>query len=91
MLRSAAYSIEQLCRELDRVRMSLPDATMDLPLNESTDLSVRARNVCRNAGATTLRGLCSITESQLLGVRHCGGTTIAEIKQELEKHGLSLR
>ena len=54
------------------------------------ELSVRATNCLETEGITTVRDLVSRTEAELLEVRNFGETTLKEVKQKLNEHGMEL-
>jgi DNA-directed RNA polymerase subunit alpha len=54
------------------------------------ELSVRATNCLESEGITTVRDLVIRNEEELLEVRNFGETTLKEVQQKLEEHGLSL-
>ena len=54
------------------------------------DLSVRAVNCLNNANIHLLWELCTKTESRMLKFRNFGKVSLDEIKEKIEKYGLSL-
>jgi DNA-directed RNA polymerase subunit alpha len=54
-------------------------------------MSVRARKCLDYLNIKTIGELISKTEAELLGVKNFGVTSLTEIKQVLDKVGLSLR
>ncbi|GIW72019.1 MAG: hypothetical protein KatS3mg102_1561 [Planctomycetota bacterium] len=54
-------------------------------------LSVRARNCMERLGIRTIGELVDKSETELLGVKNFGQTSLQEVKQKLAAHGLSLR
>ena len=52
---------------------------------------MRARKALQMLNIRTLGELASRTEAELMGVKNFGATSLAEIKQRLQDHGLSLR
>lgn len=63
-------------------------------LNHSVDeleLSVRSRRCLERLGLRTLGDLASRTEAELMAAKNFGTTSLSEIKEQLEVHGLSLR
>jgi DNA-directed RNA polymerase subunit alpha len=54
------------------------------------ELSVRARNCLQKIGIRTLQDLTQVTEAELLQSKNFGETSLQEIKQLLEAHGLKL-
>ena len=54
------------------------------------DLSVRAMNCLNNANIHLLGELCTKTESRMLKFRNFGKKSLDEIKEKIEKYGLSL-
>ena len=57
---------------------------------EVLDLSVRAMNCLNNANIHLLWELCTKTESRLLKFRNFGKKSLDEIKEKIEKQGLTL-
>lgn len=55
------------------------------------DLSVRSSKCLERAGITTLGELCAKTETDLLGEKNFGRTSLNEIKTKLEERGLKLK
>ncbi len=55
------------------------------------DLSARARKALSLLGIQTVSDLISRTEAELLGIKNFGLTSLSEIKEKLDEHGLSLR
>jgi DNA-directed RNA polymerase subunit alpha len=53
-------------------------------------LSLRANNCLHEEGIQTLRDLVSRTREELLEVRNFGETTLQEIEEKLQEHGLRL-
>ncbi len=54
------------------------------------DLSIRAMNCLNNANIHLLGELCTKTESRMLKFRNFGKKSLDEIKEKIEKYGLSL-
>ena len=54
------------------------------------ELSVRATNCLESEGITTVRDLVSKNEDELLQVRNFGDTTLVEVRERLQQHGLRL-
>lgn len=53
-------------------------------------LSTRAHRVLTSAGIISVSGLLDRTAGDLLNIRGCGATTVAEIRAALARHGLRL-
>ena len=71
---------------------AVPQAEGDLAIPvEQLDFSVRARKAMETLKIRTLGDLAGHTEAELLGCRNFGQTSLVEIRQRLEEHGLSLR
>lgn len=64
-------------------------AAADIPL-DSIEFSVRARKCFERLGIETLGELADKTEPDLLGTKNFGQTSLNEIKQKLNRYGLSL-
>ena len=62
---------------------------LNMSVNE-IELSVRAANCLNNANITTVGELASKTEQEMLKYRNFGKKSLTEIKEKLEKLGLSL-
>jgi hypothetical protein len=56
-----------------------------------TTLKVRTKNVLEAGGVKTIKGLTTLTETELLKFVHMGPVTLEEIKNFLNGLGLSLR
>lgn len=65
-------------------------AAMQIPVS-SLDLSVRSRKCLQRLGITTLGELTQRSESELIATRNFGQTSLSEIKQAMESHGLHFR
>ena len=63
---------------------------MDLPVT-LTGISVRARNVLKKAGITTLGELVQYSREDLRNLRGAGTAFVFEIESMLDEYGLSLR
>jgi len=57
---------------------------------EELNLSVRSRHCMNKIGVKTMGDLVRKTEKELLAVKNFGGTSLAEVKQKLALHGLTL-
>ncbi len=82
------------CREMivDDTTEERTDARsrlLDTPLSEF-ELSVRARNCLKKMNIRTLGELIQLSEVELLAYKNFGETSLAEIKQLLDKKGLRL-
>jgi len=75
-------------------------ATLDLSSDQTAmmrrsvaelELSVRSRKALQRLGITTLGELTQRSEAELMTIKNFGQTSLAEIKRQLEAHGLSLR
>ncbi len=62
---------------------------LDTPLSEY-ELSVRARNCLKKMNIRTLGELVELSEAELLAYKNFGETSLAEIKQLLDRKGLRL-
>ena len=62
---------------------------LNMSVNE-IELSVRAANCLNNANITTVGELALKTEQEMLKYRNFGKKSLKEIKEKLEKLGLSL-
>ena len=54
------------------------------------ELSVRATNCLESEGINSVRDLVSKNEDELLQVRNFGDTTLVEVRERLQQHGLRL-
>ena len=89
-----------LCRELNTQAEGIevgPDPVVEesnpemaVPI-ESLDLSQRSYNCLKREGIHTIGELVSRTEQDLLDIRNFGLKSIDEVKEKLEKMGLSLK
>ena len=64
-------------------------ANAHIPL-DSIEFSVRSRKAFSLVGATTLGDLAGRTETDLLGIKNFGQTSLNEVKQKLRRYGLAL-
>lgn len=55
------------------------------------DLSIRTKNILRNAGIDTLQELTACTKSDLMKFRKFGRTSLEELENLMLKNGLSFR
>lgn len=55
------------------------------------ELSMRSRKALQQLGVTTLGDLAQQTDTELMAIKNFGQTSMDEIKQQLEKFGLSLQ
>lgn len=62
---------------------------MNIPVTDF-ELSVRSRNCLQKMGIMTLGDLCRCTESELLGSKNFGETSLVEIKDMLATKGIQL-
>ena len=62
---------------------------MELPVT-LTGISIRARNVLKKAGITTLGEVVQLSRDELRNIRGAGTAFIFEIENMLEEYGLSL-
>ena len=69
--------------------LPVPDEKYNIPV-EQLDLSVRTMNCLRRAGITTVGGLISKGEKELMGLRNFGQKSKQEIEERLRGLGLSL-
>ena len=69
-----------------------PDAAAygNKPVSE-LELSVRSRKALQRLGVTTVGELAIRSEAELLSIKNFGQTSLIEIKQQLERFGLTLR
>jgi DNA-directed RNA polymerase subunit alpha len=65
-------------------------ANAAIPL-DSIEFSVRSRKAFVLMNATTLGELAQKSESELLGIKNFGQTSLNEVKQKLRRYGLSLK
>ncbi len=74
----------------ERTREGGEVATMlSRPIAE-LELSVRARNCLDGANIRTLADLVSLSETEVMNLKNLGKTSLAEIKNKLTEHGLTL-
>jgi DNA-directed RNA polymerase alpha subunit len=55
------------------------------------ELSVRSRKALQRLGIVALSDLTGRSEAELMSIKNFGQTSLVEIKQELERFGLSLK
>jgi DNA-directed RNA polymerase subunit alpha len=74
----------------DQLKGSAPESVLNKPVSV-LDLSVRSRKALQLLNIQTLGDLATRTEAELMGVKNFGATSLDEIKEKLEKYGLTLR
>ncbi|MGI6362861.1 MAG: DNA-directed RNA polymerase subunit alpha [Bacillota bacterium] len=67
------------------------DKTLEMPIEELTDLSVRSYNCLKRAGINYVHELTQKTENDMVKVRNLGKKSLEEVKRTLAALGLSLR
>jgi len=78
-------------REMVEHETNLADKTiLDRPIRD-LELSVRGRKLCYRLGLQTIEDVTNTTIDQLLNTKGCGISTVCDIKEQLKKHGLTLR
>ena len=70
--------------------IGLGNAILDTPVTDF-ELSVRARKALQLLNIGSIGELASRTEAELMGVKNFGATSLHEIRERLQQHGLSLR
>jgi len=65
------------------------NAVLDIPVTDF-ELSVRSRNCLKQMNINTLGDLLRVTETQLMGYKNFGETSLSEIKAMLTQKGLRL-
>ncbi len=75
---------------LDELKAIVPETTLNKPIS-ALELSVRARKALQLLNISSIGELASRTEAELMGVKNFGATSLHEIRERLQQHGLSLR
>lgn len=75
---------------IDQYKGTQQEGNLGKPVSE-LQLSVRARKAIQLLNIQTLGDLASRTEAELMGVKNFGATSLAEVRERLADHGLSLR
>lgn len=88
-LRDAEASKTMYYDEDQARRIAKRNAVLDIPVTDF-ELSVRARNCLKKMNIRTLGDLVRTTESELLGYKNFGETSLKEIKDMLAAKGLRL-
>ncbi|MFP4054698.1 MAG: DNA-directed RNA polymerase subunit alpha C-terminal domain-containing protein [Phycisphaerae bacterium] len=88
-LKDADASRDMYYDEDQARRIAKRNAVLDIPVTDF-ELSVRARNCLKKMNIRTLGDLVKITESELLGYKNFGETSLKEIKDMLSAKGLRL-
>ncbi len=88
-LRDAEASQNMYYDEDQAKRIAKRNAVLDIPVTDF-ELSVRARNCLKKMNILTLGDLVRTTESELLGYKNFGETSLKEIKEMLSAKGLRL-
>ncbi len=83
-------SVIQEVQETQETESDIDPELTNKPLADF-EMSIRARKCLEQLNIKTIGELISKTEAELLGVKNFGITSLTEIKQVLEKTGLSLR
>jgi DNA-directed RNA polymerase subunit alpha len=65
------------------------EAVYDVPIEE-LELGVHSYNCLKRAGIETIGDLVPKTESELAAIPNLGKTSIEEIRETLQTHGLTL-
>ena len=88
LLYQASVTMREVADTLER--RPLPQLlAIDMELRESK-MSVRGRKICNYARVKTLRELATKTEAELRAIKNCGDYSIAEFRELLSEHGLTL-
>jgi DNA-directed RNA polymerase subunit alpha len=66
------------------------EAIFDAPIEE-LELTVHSYNCLKRVGIETTGDLVSKTESELAAIQNFGKTSINEVRETLQAHGLRLR
>lgn len=88
-LKDAESSKNMFYDEDQARRIAKRNAVLDIPVTDF-ELSVRARNCLKKMNIRTLGDLVNTTESELLGYKNFGETSLKEIKDMLTAKGLRL-
>ena len=64
---------------------------LNKPFESALRLNALSRKACRRIGIVTVGDLITKTPEEILSVRNFGVTSLNVIRDELSKHGLSLR
>lgn len=88
-LRDAQASRHMYYDEDQARRIAKRNAVLDIPVTDF-ELSVRARNCLKKMNILTLGDLVRTSESELLGYKNFGETSLKEIKDMLSAKGLRL-
>ncbi|MBN1943341.1 MAG: tetratricopeptide repeat protein [Phycisphaerae bacterium] len=88
-LRDAQASRHMYYDEDQARRIAKRNAVLDIPVTDF-ELSVRARNCLKKMNIMTLGDLVRTTETELLGYKNFGETSLKEIKDMLAAKGLRL-
>jgi DNA-directed RNA polymerase subunit alpha len=75
---------------MDQLKDQAPESVLQKPISV-LDLSVRARKALQLLGVQSLGEIAARTEAELLGVKNFGQTSLDEINEKLQEHGLGLR
>lgn len=88
-LKDAEASKDMYYDEAQARRIAKRNAVLDIPVTDF-ELSVRARNCLKKMNIRSLGDLVRTTESELLGYKNFGETSLKEIKEMLAAKGLRL-
>lgn len=88
-LRDAEASKDMFFDEEQQKRRDRRNKILETPITDF-ELSVRSRNCLEKMNVTTVGDLCRITETDLLGFKNFGETSLNEIKAMMTSKGLRL-
>ncbi len=97
MLSQKGLTLGQASEAPEQPVVSATPAVIDpggMPMAKSVadlELSVRSRKALQRLGIVTVGDLAAKTEPELMAVKNFGQTSLDEIKQQLARHGFSLR
>ena len=84
------YTVEFLVQQPSLVADDRKTEFLNRPWDEVLNLSARSRKILQRLCVNTVRDLTTKTEVELLIMKNFGETSLNEVKQQLQKNGLSL-
>jgi DNA-directed RNA polymerase subunit alpha len=68
-----------------------PNSAITDMLLETIEFSVRCRKCFQRLGLRTLGDLANLSETELMGIKNFGQTSLSEVKQKLRRYGLDMK
>jgi DNA-directed RNA polymerase alpha subunit len=88
--RRISDEIDALTEHIARLQKERKALGMPSQRIEALELTVRASNVLKTERVRTVADLTRLSRRYLLGLPHCGTSTVRDIEEELQRYGLTL-